>query len=289
MKRSQPLVLSGLTIGRNGRSVVANLSATFLPGKVHLLLGRSGSGKTTLFATMAGFLEPLAGMMEREGEPWKPSGNVGLAFQSPETMFFCTTVGEEVTFALRERGDSLEVAEKGGKDWLGSWGIDAESFWPKNPFHLSGGEKRRIALAASTIFQPDVILLDEPLAGLDPKGANLLRQRIAELAREHIVLVVTHDPEELLAVCGQIILLEHGEAIVFPGPEVFLREALSVPERYPLSDWYRQSIEPAGSTGRLPLPVVEEVAAFLADRASRIKPGTESGKVQEKSGEKLDT
>ncbi|RCK78509.1 MAG: ABC transporter ATP-binding protein [Candidatus Ozemobacter sibiricus] len=220
------LHLDGLTVGRDGVAVVGPLTGWWPGPGLHLIIGPTGSGKTTLLMTLAGFLPPIAGRVRvsegrsttmaagEEGRPsladqqeWHGEGRTCLAFQNPEQLFFLPTVGDEVVYALRARGWAAASAESEGRAWLERWGVRPDLFWERNPLTLSGGEKRRVALAACTVFRPPLILLDEPLAGLDGDGQDHLLHVLGGLAAEHLVVVVTHDVEPFLPLARGLVLL----------------------------------------------------------------------------------
>lgn len=234
-KRLDGLACVGLSIGYRQNVVRKGLSGTFPAGGVNLVVGPSGSGKTTLLMTLAGFLQPIEGSIAAGGDSgWSPEGRIGLAFQSPERLFFCETVGEEVCFALRQKGVEAARVAEACRAWLEEWGIPAELFWNRSPLQLSGGEMRRVALAACTIANPDLLLLDEPLAGLDAAGRRRVGAIIARLARERIVICVTHDPEELLSDAASVLFL-HGETADWFGSGTAFVEAMrTAPGRFPL-------------------------------------------------------
>ena len=239
------LILEKLSIGYPTVSLVENLEGSFHKGKINIVLGRSGCGKSTFLKTISGFQKSLNGSLKANGEPFNPSGNISLAFQNPEMLFFNPTVGEEITYALTQKGKSAAEAEKIGKAWLERWGIEPQKFWHRHPLELSGGEKRRIALAACTVFLPPLILLDEPLAGLDVEGQKSLVQLIEEISQEHLLIVVTHEPSMMLEDAGKILLIDGSRGRWFDGGKEFIRAALEDESIYPLPEWYTAVIKEA--------------------------------------------
>jgi len=154
-------------------------------------------------------------------------------------------------------------------DWARAWGIDAERFWERHPSRLSGGEKRRVALAACSVFQPPLLLFDEPTAGLDFPGRESLRQRLVQLAQEHLVIVVTHDPAELLADAGSVLVLAEERALWYKSTSEFLAAAFADRDVYPLPDWYRQAVAPRRTTDRLlPVLTAQAVHQWLKDEVA---------------------
>lgn len=266
-----------LSAGFDDRPVVRELSCSLGKGGIHLMLGRAGSGKTTLLKTIAGFQLPIGGRIMRlasdgdQAEPWIAAGKVCLAFQNPETLFFCPTVAEEVCFALTSRDVDRVEAEQRGRIWLEKWGLSPEIFWKRNPLHLSGGEKRRVALAACTIFLPDLILLDEPLAGMDTYGQKQLSLILSELCREHVLVVVTHDPAVLLPFAQSVLVLSSNSDHWnwFSHPADFLQAALDDRNLYPLPNYYREAIEGLDSAQKpdrqLPWLSAESVFKYLTE------------------------
>ncbi|HEY9072398.1 MAG TPA: ATP-binding cassette domain-containing protein [Candidatus Ozemobacteraceae bacterium] len=258
------LVLRDVSVGHGDKIIRRGLHAEFRPGGVHLIVGPSGSGKTTLLTSLAGFLPLIDGSVTMDGREWQAEGRVGLAFQNPERLFFCETVGDEVTYALRRGGAGEQEATERGKAWLTTWGLDAETLWSRSPLRLSGGEMRRVALAACTVRAPEVLLLDEPLAGLDAPGRSVVRRIITDIARRHIVVTVTHDPEELLEPAASVLLLRDGGGKWFESGAVFRQAVDADPELFPLAG--RTEVdksgpkEPAGQARQPPVPLPEPIS-----------------------------
>ncbi|MBI3039631.1 ATP-binding cassette domain-containing protein, partial [bacterium] len=173
-------------------------------------------------------------------------------------------VGKEVIFALLQRGVEKSDAERLGKEWLSEWDLPAEIFWDRKPQSLSGGEKRRLALASCTIFSPDLALLDEPLAGLDKKGEDFLIRNLTTLAKKKVVIVATHKPEKFLSETGTILCLsnKHNQ-IWFYQVQSFLSSALADPSIFPLPEWYCSAVFQHKSHSNLPIPLPYAVAKFL--------------------------
>lgn len=235
-KKLDGLSCDGLAIGYRQNIVRKGLCGTFPAGGVNLVVGPSGSGKTTLLMTLAGFLQPIEGAITAGGDAvWSPEGRIGLAFQNPERLFFCETVGEEVCFALHRKGVDAARAADVGRAWLEEWGIPSDLFWNRSPLQLSGGEMRRVALAACTIANPDLLLLDEPLAGLDAAGRRRVGAIISRLARERVVICVTHDPEELLTDAASVLFLHGATADWFANGTAFVEAMRTSSGRFPLS------------------------------------------------------
>jgi len=251
MKENLSLNLQNVSAGYPSRRLISNLSGNFIAGAVNLVLGRAGSGKTTLLRLIAGFHKNYSGEILLGKEVFKPQGNLSLAFQDPETLFFNATVADEIGFALKVRGLSEKQIKEKTSEWLLRWGLEPEKFLDKHPLELSGGEKRRIALAACTVFMPPVILLDEPLAGLDAVGQHDLANLLGEIARDHIVVVVSHDPEILLSRSHQVLFLRETGA-EWHNPQSFISAALTDTDFYPLPEWYFNLVKPYRHLQELP-------------------------------------
>jgi energy-coupling factor transport system ATP-binding protein len=218
---------------------VENLSYTYAPGtplaraalrEVSLEIGAgervgisgpSGSGKSTLVQLLAGLLEPTLGQVllggtaahERTAKARAQRGRMGLAFQQPEDQIFEQTVFREVAFGPRNLG--LGGAEAAARvRWaLEMVGLDSAGMEERVPFTLSGGEMRRVALAGILAMQPDVLILDEPTAGLDPQGRRDLLGRVRAWQEQtgQTLIMVSHDLDELARVADRMLLLEGGE------------------------------------------------------------------------------
>jgi energy-coupling factor transport system ATP-binding protein len=180
------------------------------------IIGPCGAGKSTLLEVLASLLLPDEGEVLYEGSPLeKPgqlSGEVGLLFQFPEKHFFETTVFQEVTLTLRERGFRKSEVEERYREVMRLVGLDPEKFREENPFKLSLGEKRRLALASILSFNPSILLLDEPLAGLDGRGKALFLSLFERMSGKTIFLV-TQEVSHLERIAERIIFLKRGEVI----------------------------------------------------------------------------
>jgi energy-coupling factor transport system ATP-binding protein len=199
-------------------------------GGVHLIVGPTGSGKSTLLKLLSGLLEPTTGAVSVDGRDARDvsRGTVGLAFQEPESQLFADTVSEDVAFGPRNLGMSETDAHASTRTALEAVGLDVEEFGERSPFTLSGGECRRVALAGILAMQPRYLLLDEPTAGLDSAGRAAVRDTVARLRGSTGVAIVTHDAEEFLGECDQLVMLREG-TVVFSGEP---HEAIAEPRRF---------------------------------------------------------
>jgi energy-coupling factor transport system ATP-binding protein len=203
------------------RRALRNVSLRIEPGERVGIAGRTGSGKSTLVQHLAGLLQPTAGCVRLDGTPAhrgtaaarRRRRRVGIAFQYPEDQIFEQTVFREVAFGPRNLGvKEQEVVAR--VDWaLTAVGLDSETMLDRTPFTLSGGEMRRVALASILALRPNVLILDEPTAGLDPRGRRELLERLAasRATPEMTLIVVSHDLDSLARVAERIIVLRDGE------------------------------------------------------------------------------
>jgi energy-coupling factor transport system ATP-binding protein len=269
------------------RTALDGIDLEIHPGERVGILGRTGSGKSTLVQHLAGLLEPTAGSVRLDGvvahERSSAAGaqrrRVGLAFQYPEDQIFEQTVFREVAFGPRNlQLDEDEIVRR--VDWaLEMVGLDPTAVRERNPFTLSGGEMRRVALAAILAMGPEVLILDEPTAGLDPRGRRELLQRIqaCHKATEATLILVSHDLDEVARAVERVVLLDKGiVAVDGPTRQVLsdverLREAgLDAPQ--PVALLHRLQIDrwPVRTDRLLPEEAAEEIArAWRAREAAR--------------------
>lgn len=222
----------------NTKRILNNINATFFSGKINLIVGKSGCGKTSLLSVIAGFNNEYTGKIEFNDKDFIPDGNFALAFQNPETLFFNSTILEEISYALTNRGLSSKDAENQALLWMDKWGINPEYYKKLNPMEVSGGEKRRIALAACTICLPDIIMLDEPLAGLDFDNQILISKLLSDLSKERCLIVVTHEPEILLYKETNVVYIDDKGCNLNLTGEEFYYKSINDPEFYPLPKWF---------------------------------------------------
>lgn len=195
------------------------------------MIGHTGSGKSTLIQHLNGLIRPTQGEVLYEGENiWKENYNlkqlrsqVGLVFQYPEHQLFEIDVLTDVCFGPRNLGLSQEEAEEQAKKALEQVGIP-EELYRKSPFELSGGQKKRVAIAGVLAMNPRILILDEPTAGLDPKGRDEILDEIAKLhkMRKISIVLVSHSMEDIAKYVERIIVMNKGEVAFDNTPrEVF--------------------------------------------------------------------
>lgn len=195
------------------------------------LIGHTGSGKSTLIQHLNGLLRASSGKIYYNGEDIYQNGydmkalrsKVGLVFQYPEHQLFEIDVFTDVCFGPKNQGLSKEEAGIRAREALALVGLD-ESFYKQSPFELSGGQKRRVAIAGVLAMKPDVLILDEPTAGLDPKGRDEILDEIERLHREKgmTIILVSHSMEDIAKYVDRILVMNHGEKVFDDTPkEVF--------------------------------------------------------------------
>jgi len=204
------------------RHAIKDISFTIHKGEFIGLIGHTGSGKSTLIQHMNGLIKATSGNIYFNGEDIYDSGyrfrqlrsKVGLVFQYPEHQLFETTVFKDVLFGPTNLGlDKLEC-ELRAYEALKMVGI-GEELLDASPFELSGGQKRRVAIAGVLAMKPEILILDEPTAGLDPKGRDDILEQIAKLHRESgmTILLVTHSMEDVANYADRLFVMNKGELI----------------------------------------------------------------------------
>ena len=183
------------------------------------LIGHTGSGKSTLIQLLNGLLKPNAGTVYYEDEDIHGKGyslkilrqRVGVVFQYPEYQLFEVTVLDDVMFGPKNAGLNKEEAEKAAREALSMVGLK-EELYGVSPIELSGGEKRRAAIAGILAMQPEVLILDEPTAGLDPKGRDDILQLIADLhdKKQITVILVSHSMNDVARYVDRLIVMNEG-------------------------------------------------------------------------------
>lgn len=195
------------------------------------LIGHTGSGKSTLIQHLNGLIRATDGTIyydgkniyEKDYDMRKLRNKVGLVFQYPEHQLFEIDVFTDVCFGPKNQKLSDELVKKRATQALQLVGLD-KKFWKQSPFELSGGQKRRVAIAGVLAMQPEVLILDEPTAGLDPKGRDELLDQLAELHRKEnlTIILVSHSMEDIARYADRIMVMSHGEKIYDGTPkEVF--------------------------------------------------------------------
>ncbi|MBR7117705.1 MAG: energy-coupling factor transporter ATPase [Clostridia bacterium] len=202
------------------RVALDDVTVSFERGKITGLIGHTGSGKSTLVGLLNGLNKPLSGSILLNGiDIWqKPKEiakiryKVGLVMQYPEYQLFDETVERDIGFGPRNQGLSDEEVGLRVKEAIRYTGIDADLL-SKSPFELSGGQKRRVAIAGIVAMQPDVLVLDEPAAGLDPKGRREILGHLKDFVSERgaSVILVSHSMEDMAMYCDNVVVMNEGK------------------------------------------------------------------------------
>lgn len=202
-------------------------------GEFIALIGHTGSGKSTLIQLLNGLIAPTEGQIFYEGRDIHSEGydlrslrtKVGLVFQYPENQLFENDVITDVCFGPKNQGLSEEECKERARQALMRVGIP-EGLFEKSPFELSGGQKRRVAIAGILAMKPKVLILDEPTAGLDPQGRDAILSEAERLHREEkvTIILVSHSMEDVAHYAGRVIVLNDGKVAMDGHPrEIFMR------------------------------------------------------------------
>ena len=234
-----------------------DVSLSLGKGEIVGFAGHTGSGKSTLIQLLNGLLKPTGGTVTFEGKDIHAKGysgnylrsRVGMVFQYPEHQMICDTVWEDVAFGPGKQGLTGEACKTRVEEALRFVDLP-EKYYQASPLQLSGGQKRRVAIAGVLAMQPEYIILDEPAAGLDAEGKREIFDRIRRMSQEQGigVLLVSHSMEDLAEYADRIIVLDDGKKILDDRPaEVFAKRemladcGLDVPETVKLADKLRAS------------------------------------------------
>lgn len=278
---------------------VENLSYTYLPGTPFEsaavkdvsfaiedgeyvgIIGHTGSGKTTLIKMMCALLPPTAGRVLLNGGDINQKGydrkslrkNIGVIFQYPEYQLFEETVYKDVAFGPTKMGLSEEEVKERVKEALALVDIDYEGVKERSPFELSGGQKRRVAIAGVLAMRPQILVMDEPVAGLDPKGRASLFDLIRTLNEKGTtILLITHSMDDLAANAKRVIVMNKGSLVLDGTPkEVFAKAekltgmGLGVPEVSRIAEGLRAK----GCAVPEGIITVDEMKRFILERIGR--------------------
>ncbi len=225
---------------------IDNVDLEVMPGEFLGIIGHTGSGKSTLIQHLNGLLRPTGGEILLDGEDiWaKPKEirrvrfQVGLVFQYPEYQLFEETVYKDISYGPKNMGLDASEIDRRVRQAATFAGID-EDMLEKSPFELSGGQKRRVAIAGVIAMEPKVLILDEPTAGLDPRGreAILAQLRSYHKQKGNAVILVSHSMEEVARNVDRIVVMSHSHKLmdgtpeeVFSRAEELLQVGLDVPQ-----------------------------------------------------------
>ena len=273
-------------------------------GEIVGLAGHTGSGKSTMIQLLNGLLKPTSGTVTFEGKDIHAKGysgnylrsKVGMVFQYPEHQMICDTVWEDVAFGPSKQGLTGEACETRVEEALRFVDLP-EKYYQASPLQLSGGQKRRVAIAGVLAMHPEYIILDEPAAGLDAAGKREIFDRIRRMSREQGigVLLVSHSMEDLAEYADRIIVLDDGKKILDDRPaQVFAERetletcGLDVPEAVKFADRLRAEGYAIPQTVIREEELLETLRACVCDsmQESMEKKSLDRADIQEVSGER---
>lgn len=217
-----------------------NVNLEIKDGEFIALIGHTGSGKSTLIQHMNGLLKPTSGKIIVDETDITEKGikltdirkKVGLVFQYPEYQLFEETIEKDIEFGPKNLGLPQEEITKRVKKAIERVGLDYEEYRNKSPFDLSGGQKRRVAIAGVIAMEPQILILDEPTAGLDPKGRDEILNQIKILHKEYkmTIILVSHSMEDVAKIAERIIVMNKGEVALEGAPAKVFKEVEKLEE-----------------------------------------------------------
>lgn len=233
--------------GLKDKDILEGINITFKKNSINGIIGKTGAGKTTLVELINGLLIPTSGKIkvgdyviskEEKTDLDKLRFDVGFAFEFPEDSFFNKTVKEELEFGLIINNFKIEEINKRCLDALKMVGLD-QSFLRKDPFKLSSGEKRKIAIASSLIYNPKILILDEPTIGLDSSDKKELIKLIRLLKNRYnkTIIIISHDIDMIHYICDYVFLLDNKKILlegdkysVFKNDKIFKKVGIKQPK-----------------------------------------------------------
>ena len=258
------------------KTAINGVSLTVERGEFVGVIGHTGSGKSTLVQHLNGLLRPTAGQVLLDGQDiWKEPKKiravrfrVGMVFQYPEHQLFEIDVFSDVCFGPKNLGLDKKEVELRAYDALKKVGLPDELFY-QSPFELSGGQKRRVAIAGVLAMKPEVLILDEPTAGLDPKGRDEILQQIKKLQTETglTILLVSHSMEDVAEYVDRIIVMNKGSVMYDDTPrEVFkhYKELEEVGLAAPQVTYIMHDLKARGADVDVDATTIEEAAEEIA-------------------------
>ncbi|MFF2879343.1 energy-coupling factor ABC transporter ATP-binding protein [Gottfriedia sp. NPDC057991] len=257
-----------------------NIDVTIPDGSYYAVIGHTGSGKSTFLQHLNGLLQPTEGiakidditlLSDKKNKNLKSlRKKVGLVFQFPEQQLFEETVEKDICFGPMNFGVSEDEAKKRAKDLIEKVGL-SEEYLLKSPFELSGGQMRRVAIAGVLAMEPEVLVLDEPTAGLDPSGQKTLMDMFYQLHKEKglTIILVTHSMEDAARYADTIHVLQKGTTYLKGSPlEVFSyeKELEEIGLQIPLSLKFHQELnQKLGINEKATSLTIEQLANYIAN------------------------
>jgi len=253
-----------------------NINLELEEGKFYALIGHTGSGKSTLIQHLNGLLKPTSGKIFIDGIDITDKKTVmseirkrvGLVFQYPEYQLFEETIEKDIAFGPTNLGLSPEEVSKKVKRAMKIVGLDYEKYKDLSPFEISGGQKRRVAIAGVVAMEPKVLILDEPIAGLDPRGRDDILNQLRKLHEEYklTVILVTHSMEDVADIAEEVIVMSDAKVIMKGTPrEVFTKVDMleSVGLGAPQITYLMKKLKEKGFSVREDIFTVEEAKAEI--------------------------
>ena len=262
MQAAMPIEVKNLTHTYSPGSAfqataIRDVNLTIEDGEFVAVVGHTGSGKSTLVQHLNGLLKPTSGQVLVDGEDMNGEGvdkrrirqKVGLVFQYPEYQLFEETVAKDIAFGPKNQGLSEEEIDRRVRRAMAHVHLDYDKYANRSPFELSGGQMRRVAIAGVLATEPKVLILDEPTAGLDPKGRDRILGMIQELHREGgvTVVMVSHSMDDCARLATRLIVMSKGKLVatdtprnIFSQVDMMQSIGLGVPEAAKLCALLRQ-------------------------------------------------
>ena len=216
-----------------------DISMTIEDGEFLGIIGHTGSGKSTLVQHLNGLLKPSSGQVLVDGEDLNGEHvnrralrqRIGLVFQYPEYQLFEETVAKDIAFGPKNQGLSKEEIDERVRYAMECVHLDYDRYSERSPFELSGGQMRRVAIAGVLAMKPSVLILDEPTAGLDPRGRDRILTMLEELhARENVtIIMVSHSMDDMARLATRLVVMAEGKILASGTPrEIFAREEMMI-------------------------------------------------------------
>ncbi len=238
-------------------TAIRDVSLTIEDGEFIAVVGHTGSGKSTLVQHLNGLLKPTGGQILIDGEDLNAPGadrrrirqKVGLVFQYPEYQLFEETVAKDIAFGPKNLGLSAEEIDARVRRAMAHVHLDYDKYAQRSPFELSGGQMRRVAIAGVLAMEPKVLILDEPTAGLDPRGRDRILGMVQELHAKGgtTVIMVSHSMDDVARLATRLVVMSKGELVATGTPREIFRQVdmmesigLGVPEAARLCALLRQ-------------------------------------------------
>ena len=238
-------------------TAIRDVSLTIEDGEFIAVVGHTGSGKSTLVQHLNGLLKPTGGQILIDGEDLNAPGadrrrirqKVGLVFQYPEYQLFEETVAKDIAFGPKNLGLSAEEIDARVRRAMAHVHLDYDKYAQRSPFELSGGQMRRVAIAGVLAMEPKVLILDEPTAGLDPRGRDRILGMVQELHARGgtTVIMVSHSMDDVARLATRLVVMSRGELVATGTPREIFRQVdmmesigLGVPEAARLCALLRQ-------------------------------------------------